>query len=120
MRYQQFINCFCWGEKYNKEYKTLLTFNVVPKQYLTVNEVAKILGVSSLTIRNWDQKGRLLAYRNPLNNYRLYKTEDVEKLLKDIEQSKGKSFPNRAMAIKTPDPVVPEKPKFRKLEIEVE
>ncbi len=38
----------------------------MPKQYLTVNEVAKILGVSPLTIRNWDQKGRLVAYRNPL------------------------------------------------------
>jgi len=92
----------------------------MPKQYLTVNEVAKILGVSSLTVRNWDQKGRLVAYRNPLNNYRLYKTEDVETLLKDIEQSKGKSFPNRAVAVKVLAPVVPEKPKFRKLQIETE
>jgi len=92
----------------------------MPKQYLTVNEVAKILGVSSLTIRNWDQKGRLLAYRNPLNNYRLYKTEDVEELLKEIEQSKGKSFPNRTMAVKVSAPVIPEKPKFRKLQIETE
>lgn len=86
----------------------------MPKQYLTVNEVAKILGVSPLTIRNWDQKGRLIAHRNPLNNYRLYKTEDVENLIKEIEQSKGKTFLPRTVS------VVPEKPKFRKLTIETE
>lgn len=85
----------------------------MPKQYLTVNEVAKILGVSPLTIRNWDQKGRLVAYRNPINNYRLYKTEDVEKLIKDIEQSKGKTFLASAN-------FVPEKPKVRKLQVESE
>ena len=85
----------------------------MPKQYLTVNEVAKIIGVSPLTVRNWDQKGRLAAYRNPLNNYRLYKISDVENLLKKIEQSQGKTF--------SPSPKPePEKPKFRKLEIEIE
>ena len=85
----------------------------MPKQYLTVNEVAKIIGVSPLTVRNWDQKGRLVAYRNPLNNYRLYKISDVENLLKKIEQSQGKTF--------SPSPKPePEKPKFRKLEIEIE
>ncbi|MDP3730944.1 MAG: helix-turn-helix domain-containing protein [bacterium] len=83
----------------------------MPKQYLTVNEVAKILGVSPLTIRNWDQKGRLVAHRNPLNNYRLYKVEDVENLIKEIENSKGKTFSR---------PTPPEKPKFRKLTIETE
>lgn len=87
----------------------------MPKQYLTVNEVAKIIGVSPLTVRNWDHKGRLVAYRNPLNNYRLYKTEDVEKLIKDIEQSKGKTFVHL-----TSSPPAPEKPKFRKLQIETE
>ena len=85
----------------------------MPKQYLTVNEVAKIIGVSPLTVRNWDQKGRLVAYRNPLNNYRLYKISDVENLLKEIEQSQGKTF----SPLPKPEP---EKPKFRKLEIEVE
>ena len=83
----------------------------MPKQYLTVNEVAKIIGVSPLTVRNWDQKGRLIAYRNPLNNYRLYKVGDVENLIKEIEDSKGKTFSR---------PTLPEKPKFRKLTIETE
>ncbi len=85
----------------------------MPKQYLTVNEVAKIIGVSPLTIRNWDQKGRLIAYRNPLNNYRLYKVSDVENLLKEIEQSQGKTF-------SPPQKSELEKSRFRKLEIETE
>lgn len=61
----------------------------MPKKFLNVNEVAKLLGVTPLTIRNWDQKGKLTAYRHPMNNYRLYKVEDVENILKDIDQSKG-------------------------------
>ena len=61
----------------------------MPKKFLNVNEVAKLLGVTPLTIRNWDQKGKLIAYRHPMNNYRLYKVEDVEDLLKDIDDSKG-------------------------------
>lgn len=62
----------------------------MPKQFLTVKQVAKLLGVTPLTIRNWDKRGRLQAYRNPINNYRVYKIEDVENLLKDIEDTKGR------------------------------
>jgi len=61
----------------------------MPKKFLNVTEVSKILGVAPLTIRNWDKKGRLVAYRNPFNNYRMYKVEDVEQLLKNIESTKG-------------------------------
>ena len=61
----------------------------MPKKYLTVNEVARIIGITPLTVRNWDKKGRLTAHRNPVNNYRLYKTEEVEGLMKQIEDSKN-------------------------------
>jgi DNA-binding transcriptional MerR regulator len=63
----------------------------MPKKFLTVNDVARLFGVTPLTVRNWDQKGKLIAYRNPVNNYRLYKVEDVEVLLRQIEQSKQKT-----------------------------
>lgn len=63
----------------------------MPKKFLTVKEVAKVLGVTSLTVRNWDHRGKLVAYRNPINNYRLYKVEDVEVLIRQIEQSKQKT-----------------------------
>lgn len=62
----------------------------MPKQFLSVKQVAKLLGVTPLTIRNWDKRGRLQAYRNPINNYRIYKVEDVENLLKDIDESRNK------------------------------
>lgn len=60
----------------------------MPKKYLLVTEVARLMGVTPLTIRNWDTKGKLIAYRNPVNNYRLYKVEDVEALMRQIERSK--------------------------------
>ena len=60
----------------------------MPKKYLMVQEVARLLGVTPLTIRNWDSKGKLTAYRNPLNNYRMYKVEDVEAIIRQIEMSK--------------------------------
>lgn len=63
----------------------------MPKKFLTVKEVARLMGVTPLTVRNWDQKGRLVAYRNPMNNYRLYKVEDIEVLMKQIEHSKEKT-----------------------------
>lgn len=59
----------------------------MPKKFLTVKEVSNLLGVTPLTVRNWDAKGKLAAYRNPVNNYRLYKVEDVEVLMKQIERS---------------------------------
>jgi len=63
----------------------------MPKKYLTVREVAQIMGVAPLTVRNWDKKGRLIAYRHPVNNYRLYKIEDIEILMRGIEQSREKT-----------------------------
>lgn len=60
----------------------------MPKKYLTVQEVSRLLGVTPLTIRNWDAKGKLVAYRNPLNNYRMYKVEDIEAVIRQIELSR--------------------------------
>ncbi|PIV12793.1 MAG: MerR family DNA-binding transcriptional regulator [Candidatus Nealsonbacteria bacterium CG03_land_8_20_14_0_80_36_12] len=61
----------------------------VSKKYLTIKEVAKILGVTPLTLRNWDRKGKLKAYRNPINNYRVYKPEEIELFLRKIESRRG-------------------------------
>ena len=61
------------------------------KRYLTVKETAKLLEITPLTLRNWDKKGKLKAFRNPINNYRVYKPEDIELFLRKLE-SKGKLF----------------------------
>lgn len=54
-------------------------------RYMTIKEAAKYLGVSTLTLRNWDKKGQLVAIRHPVNNYRLYTFSDIEKFLKSFE-----------------------------------
>ena len=59
------------------------------KKYLTIKEVAKILGVTPQTLRNWDKSGKLKALRNPINNYRVYRAYDIEVFLRKME-SKGK------------------------------
>jgi DNA (cytosine-5)-methyltransferase 1 len=64
----------------------------MPKQFLSVKQVAKVLGVTPLTVRNWDKQRKLIAYRNPMNNYRMYRVEDVENLLREIEESKERTF----------------------------
>lgn len=58
------------------------------RKYLTINEAAKIVGVTPLTLRNWDKKGVLTAYRNPINNYRVYRLDQIEVLLRKIENSR--------------------------------
>ena len=56
------------------------------QRYLTIKQAATLLGVSPLTLRNWDKKGQLAAYRHPMNNYRVYKMDDIEDVLKRIEK----------------------------------
>lgn len=53
-------------------------------KYLTINAAAKMLGVTTLTLRNWDKQGKLSASRHPLNNYRVYNISDIENLVKKI------------------------------------
>jgi len=53
--------------------------------FMTIKDAAAYLGVSPLTLRNWDNQGKLPATRHPMSNYRIYKTEHIEKLLRDIE-----------------------------------
>ena len=69
---------------------TLRHIKISPqKKYLKINDVAKLLDVTPLTLRNWDNSGKLKASRNPINNYRVYKPEDIELFLRRME-SKNK------------------------------
>ena len=49
-----------------------------------------MVGVTTLTLRNWDKKGMLTSYRNPVNNYRVYRRDQIELFLRKIENSKNK------------------------------
>ncbi|MEI6843621.1 MAG: helix-turn-helix domain-containing protein [bacterium] len=57
--------------------------------YITIRQASKILGVSPLTLRNWDKNGKLKAHRHPMNNYRVYKIEDLEQVIQEIEIGSG-------------------------------
>lgn len=56
----------------------------MPRHYLTIKQAADFIGVTALTLRNWDKKGKLAAYRHPVNDYRLYRMADLEKFIKSI------------------------------------
>ncbi len=64
-------------------------------KYVTIKQAAKILGVSTLTLRNWDNSGKFHAGRHPISNYRVYKIEDLENILIEIETSKGRKRPTK-------------------------
>ena len=55
------------------------------KLYVNIKDAAEILGVSKLTLRNWDKAGKLSALRHPISNYRVYKIEDLKKILSQME-----------------------------------
>lgn len=57
-------------------------------KFIQIKEAAEILGVSKLTLRNWDKRGKLVTYRHPINNYRIYKTEDIHRLLENLKSTK--------------------------------
>ncbi len=57
--------------------------------YITIKQASKILGVTPITLRNWDKNGKLKAHRHPMNNYRVYKIEDLETVIQEIETNAG-------------------------------
>lgn len=59
--------------------------------YFSIKEAAEILGVSPLTLRNWDKSGKFKANRHPMNNYRVYKLSALEHIINDIESGTDKS-----------------------------
>lgn len=55
------------------------------KLYINIKEASEMLGVTALTLRNWDKGGKLEARRHPISNYRVYLREDIEKLITKME-----------------------------------
>lgn len=52
--------------------------------FIQIKEASQLLGVSKLTLRNWDKSGKLMSYRHPINNYRIYKRDDIINLINDM------------------------------------
>ena len=56
------------------------------KKYLTLSEASELLGKSKETLRRWDREGKLLATREPISNYRVYKKEHVLSLFPEFSE----------------------------------
>lgn len=54
-------------------------------EFLTIKQAAKAIGVTTLTLRNWDNSGKFTATRHPINNYRVYKKAEVDMLIEDMK-----------------------------------
>lgn len=50
-----------------------------------MSQAADFIGVTPLTLRNWDKAGKLKAARNPINGYRMYDKEELEKFLSNFQ-----------------------------------
>ncbi len=54
--------------------------------HLTIKDAEKILGVDRKTLYRWEAAGKIPpARRHPMNNYRVYAKEDVDKIKKLIK-----------------------------------
>lgn len=59
------------------------------KQYYSINEFSKKLGVTAQTLRNWDRNGKLHPHHTTSNGYRYYSHEQLNQVLNikpDIER----------------------------------
>ena len=50
-------------------------------KFLTISQASKLLGIAPNTLLSWGSLGKIEEYRHPINNYRLYKTKDVQSLM---------------------------------------
>ena len=56
------------------------------RDYLRISQAAEYLGVSPNTLRNWENAGKLVAHRHPVNKYRLFRRADLDALLKKVRR----------------------------------
>jgi DNA (cytosine-5)-methyltransferase 1 len=54
-------------------------------EFVTIAEASRCLGVAQNTLRSWGAHGKIQEYRHPLNNYRLYRLEDINALAKVLQ-----------------------------------
>ena len=56
------------------------------ENHLTISKAAKKIGVSTETLRRWDKTGKFPSQRHPINNYRVYNDEQIEFVIKELQQ----------------------------------
>lgn len=73
---------------------------MVIKEYYSLSEAAELLGKSKETLRRWDRDGKLTAAREPISEYRVYKKEDINSLLKPLFDELDEATDNSEKPIK--------------------
>lgn len=58
------------------------------RDFLRISEAAEYLGVSPNTLRNWENAGKIAAHRHPVNGYRLFRKEDLDALLTQLQDGR--------------------------------
>jgi DNA (cytosine-5)-methyltransferase 1 len=53
-------------------------------EFVLVKKAAELLGVCPNTIRAWGAEGKLSEHRHPINGYRMYKRDDIDRLLEQL------------------------------------
>ena len=54
--------------------------------FLSVKEAAELLDVAPNTVRAWGAAGKITEYRHPVNNYRMYKRRELEKIVEKAKR----------------------------------
>ena len=57
------------------------------RDYLRISEAAEYLGVSPNTLRNWENAGKIVAHRHPVNKYRLFSREELDAYIRRSESA---------------------------------
>ncbi len=56
------------------------------KVFMRISDAAEYLGVSPNTLRNWENAGKIAAHRHPVNGYRLFRREELDSVLQQVQQ----------------------------------
>lgn len=56
---------------------------------LTLKEASEILGVAKITLRRWDNEGKLKALRT-VGNARRYSEDDINNFIENMKQNEQK------------------------------
>lgn len=64
------------------------------ENYINVGQAAKLIGVSTETLRRWDKSGKFESIRHPINNYRVYSESNVLSLVEELQLELQYGSPN--------------------------
>ena len=66
--------------------------SMLEDEMLRISEASRMLGVSSSTLRRWEQDGKLASFRT-MGKHRRYRRSDIQKLRDEMLSLQGISFP---------------------------